>query len=178
VPHGPDGPDQGKKRKGLFGIGTASGEAKRLLWEHRGPLAIGFVLMVISRLAGFVLPLSSQVLLDDVISDGRPELLVPLALGVAAATIVQSLTGFGLAKVVSVAAQRAIRNMRKLVQAHVLRLPVSYYETTKSGVLISRIMTAPEGIRNLVGTGLIHLIGGLFTVAIAFVLQLQRNWQL
>ena len=178
VPHGPDGPDQGKKRKGLFGIGTASGEAKRLLWEHRGPLAIGFVLMVISRLAGFVLPLSSQVLLDDVIGDGRPELLVPLALGVAAATIVQSLTGFGLAKVVSVAAQRAIRNMRKLVQAHVLRLPVSYYETTKSGVLISRIMTDPEGIRNLVGTGLIQLVGGLFTAAIAFVLLMQRNWQL
>ncbi len=179
VPRGPDDPDRSKqKRKGLFGIGTASGEAKRLLWEHRGPLAVGLVLMAISRLAGFVLPLSSQVLLDDVIGGPRPELLVPLALGVAAATLVQAVTSFGLARVVSVTAQRAIRNMRKVVQAHVLRLPVSYYDTTKSGVLISRIMNDPEGIRNLVGTGLIQLVGGVFTAVIAFVLLVQRNWKL
>ncbi len=178
VPRPPDDPDGEKKRRGLFGIGTASGEAKRLMWEHRGPLAIGLVLMAVSRLAGFVLPLSSQYLLDDVIGGGRGELLVPLALAVAGATVVQAVTSFGLAKVVSITAQRAIRDMRKVVQSHVVRLPVSYYDTTKSGILISRIMNDPEGIRNLVGTGLIQLVGGLFTAVIAFVFLIQRNWRL
>ncbi|HEU5207862.1 MAG TPA: ABC transporter ATP-binding protein [Longimicrobiales bacterium] len=178
VPRPPDEPGKKEKRKGLFGVGTASGEAKRLMWEHRGPLGLGLLLMAISRLAGFVLPLSSQVLLDDVIGGTRPELLVPLALAVAGATVLQALTSFGLAKVVSVTAQRAIRDMRKVVQSHVIRLPVSYYDTTKSGVLISRIMNDPEGIRNLVGTGLIQLVGGLFTAVIAFVFLIQRNWKL
>lgn len=178
APRPPEDPEKKEKRKGLFGIGTASGEAKRLMWEHRGPLAIGLVLMAVSKLAGFVLPLGLQFLLDDVIGGGRAELLVPLALAVAGATLVQGLTSFGLARVVSVTAQRAIRDMRKVVQSHVIRLPVSYFDTTKSGILISRIMNDPEGIRNLVGTGLIQLVGGLFTAIIAFVLLLQRNWQL
>jgi ABC-type multidrug transport system fused ATPase/permease subunit len=178
APRPPEDPDGKQKRGRLFGIGTASGEAKRLLWEHRGPLAIGLLLMAISRLAGFVLPLGLQFMLDDVIGGGRPELLAPLAIAVAVATVVQALTSFGLARVVSVTAQRAIRDMRKVVQAHVIRLPVSYYDTTKSGVLISRIMNDPEGIRNLVGTGLIQLVGGLFTAVVAFVLLLQRHWQL
>ena len=157
---------------------TASGEAKRLLWDHRRPLAIGLVLMVISRLAGFVLPLSTKVLLDRIIGAGETHLLMPLALAVAGATIVQAVTSFGLSQVVSVAAQRAIATMRKTVQSHILRLPVSYYDSTKSGVLISRIMNDPEGIRNLVGTGLIQLTGGVFTATIAFVLLLRLQWQL
>ncbi|MHB1170844.1 MAG: ABC transporter ATP-binding protein [Longimicrobiales bacterium] len=178
VPRPPEDPKKKERRKGLFGIGTASGEAKRLMWEHRGPLGIGLLLMAVSRLAGFVLPLSSQFLLDDVIGNRRGDLLVPLALAVGAATLIQALSSFGLAKVVSITAQRAIRDMRKLVQSHVVRLPVSYYDTTKSGVLISRIMNDPEGIRNLVGTGLIQLVGGIFTAIIAFIFLIQRNWQL
>ena len=124
-------------------------------------------LMVVNRLAGLVLPASSGFLVDEVVGNGRSELLRPLALGVGIATLLQAITSFGLSQVVSVAAQRAIADMRRRVQAHVLHLPVSYFDRTKSGILISRIMSDAEGIRNLVGTGLVQLTGGLFTATIA-----------
>ena len=142
-------------------------ESRALIWAHRRSLALGLGLMVVNRLAGLVLPASSGYLVDEVVTPGRPDLLPPLALAVGAATLVQALTSFGISRVVSVAAQRAIAEMRRRVQAHVLRLPVSYFDRTKSGILISRIMTDAEGIRNLVGTGLVHLTGGLFTAVIA-----------
>ena len=124
-------------------------------------------LMVVNRLAGLVLPASSGFLVDEIVGNGRSELLRPLALGVGIATLLQAITSFGLSQVVSVAAQRAIADMRRRVQAHVLHLPVSYFDRTKSGILISRIMSDAEGIRNLVGTGLVQLTGGLFTAIIA-----------
>ena len=142
-------------------------ESRDLIWAHRRSLALGLGLMVVNRLAGLVLPASSGYLVDEVVTPGRPDLLPPLALAVGGATLVQALTSFGISRVVSVAAQRAIAEMRRRVQAHVLRLPVSYFDRTKSGILISRIMTDAEGIRNLVGTGLVHLTGGLFTAVIA-----------
>ncbi|MDE0395648.1 MAG: ABC transporter ATP-binding protein [Gammaproteobacteria bacterium] len=142
-------------------------ESRALIWTHRRSLALGLGLMVVNRLAGLVLPASSGYLVDEVVTPGRPDLLLPLALAVGAATLVQALTSFGISRVVSVAAQRAIAEMRRRVQAHVLSLPVSYFDRTKSGILISRIMTDAEGIRNLVGTGLVHLTGGLFTAVIA-----------
>ena len=142
-------------------------ESRTLIWVHRKSLAIGLTLMVVNRLAGLVLPASSGFLVDEVVGNGRSELLGQLAIAVGLATLVQATTSFGLSQVVSVAAQRAIADMRRRVQAHVLRLPVSYFDRTKSGVLISRVMTDAEGIRNLVGTGLVQLTGGLFTAAIA-----------
>src|SRR4029077_18222223 len=96
-------------------------------------------------------------------------MLMPPAAIAAAATIVQATTSFALAQVVSIAAQRAITEMRKRVQAHILSLPISYFDSTKTGVLISRIMSDAEGVRNLVGTGLIQLLGSIMTALMAVV---------
>ncbi|MDE3126922.1 MAG: ABC transporter ATP-binding protein [Gemmatimonadota bacterium] len=134
--------------------------------------------MVVSRLAGFVLPMSSKFLIDTVIGKHRADLLLPLTGAVAAATLVQAVTSFLLAQVVSIAGQRAITNMRKRVQAHVLRLPVSYFDSTKTGIVISRVMTDAEGVRNVVGTGIIQLLGGLMTAAIAVTVLFYLNWRL
>jgi ABC-type multidrug transport system fused ATPase/permease subunit len=153
-------------------------EARVLLREHRGSLAIGIALMLVNRLSGLVLPWTSKFLIDDVIGKHRTELLNPLALAAAVATLIQATTGFALSQVVSVAAQRAITEMRKRVQAHVLRLPVSYFDSTKTGVLISRIMSDAEGVRNIVGTGLIQLVGSLLTASIALGVLFWLNWRL
>src|SRR5205807_887540 len=133
---------------------------------------------LVNRVAGFVLPASPKWLIDRVIGPHRPELLLPLALVAGAATLVQAVTGFGLSQILGVAAQRAITDMRRPVQAYVLRLPVSYFDSTKSGVLISRIMSDAEGIRNLVGTGLVQLVGGLLTAAVALGVLFYLNWRL
>src|SRR5690606_1589530 len=109
---------------------------------------------------------STKFLIDEVITAGRADLLLPIALAVLSATAVQAGTSFAVARVVSVAAERAIAELRMDIQQHVLRLPTSYFDSTKSGVLISRIMSDPEGIRNLVGTGIIQLVGGMFTASI------------
>ncbi|MGH7711839.1 MAG: ABC transporter ATP-binding protein, partial [Gemmatimonadaceae bacterium] len=141
-------------------LSRAWAESRELIWRHRRSLSIGLGLMLINRLTGLVLPGSSKYLIDEVIGKGRSELLVPLALAAGAATLIQALTAFALSQVVSVAAQRAITDMRSSVQSHVLSLPVGYFDGTKTGSLINRIMSDAEGIRNLVGTGLIQLTGG------------------
>ncbi len=166
---------QGKKKVNLK---NAWREARRLMWQHRGRLSVGLALMVVGRLAGLVLPASSKFLIDEVIGNSRAEMLVPLALAVAAATLVESATKFSLSQLISVAAQGAIMDMRQRVQAHVTRLPIKFFDDTKSGELISRIMTDAEGIRNLVGTGIIQLVGGVFTAILALAVLLYLNWQL
>src|SRR5438552_1286421 len=153
-------------------------EARALVYQHRGRLAFGFVLLMVNRLAGLVLPGSSKWVIDRVINQHHAELLVPIAVAAGAATLVPAVSGFGLSQILGVAAQRAITDMRRTVQAYVLRLPVSYFDSTKSGILISRIMTDAEGIRNLVGTGLVQLIGGLLTGAVALVVLFVLNWRL
>ncbi|MDH3496873.1 MAG: ABC transporter ATP-binding protein/permease [Gemmatimonadota bacterium] len=153
-------------------------EARQLVWAHRRRLGLGGILMIANRLAGLVLPGSSKFLIDDVIGKARHELLVPLAAALAAATLVQASTSFALSQVLGVAAQRAITDMRKAVQTHVERLPVRFFDSTKSGVLISRIMTDAEGIRNLVGTGLVRLTGGLVTATIGLGVLFWLNWKL
>ena len=157
---------------------NAWAEARTLIWQHRRRLTLGLVLMLISRLAGLVLPWSSKYLIDGVIGQRRVELLGIIAAAVGAATIVQAITSFGLSQILGVAAQRAITEMRKAVQAFVLRLPISYFDSTKTGILISRIMTDAEGIRNLVGTGLVQLLGGLVTAVIALAVLFWLNWKL
>ncbi|MAG71526.1 MAG: ABC transporter permease [Acidobacteria bacterium] len=134
--------------------------------------------MLVNRLSGLVLPASSKYLIDDVIANQRGDLLPTLALAVGASAVVQAVTAFALSQVLGVAAQRAITDMRKRVQAHVTRLPIGYFDSTKTGVLISRIMTDAEGIRNLVGTGLAQLTGGLVTAIIALVVLFYLSWQL
>jgi len=170
------GPDP--SRRAQVDLANVRAEAGHLIREHRKSLTLGLGLMVVNRLAGLVLPALPKYLIDDMIGGGRPELLLPLVLVAATASLIQAGTSFGLSQVVSVAAQGAIAKMRRQVQAHVLRLPVGYFDSTKTGVLISRIMTDPEGIRNLVGTGLVQLIGGLLTAVIAFVVLLSLNARL
>jgi ABC-type multidrug transport system fused ATPase/permease subunit len=167
-----------EKKKKPLSASLVWREARELLWKHRRYLGIGFVLMLISRLAGLVLPTSPKVLADEIVAGGRSELLLPLAAAVGVAAVVQAVTSFSLSQVISITAQRAITEMRRKVQAHVARLPISYFDSTQSGVLISRIMTDAEGIRNLVGTGVVQLAGGLITAVIALAVLFWLNWQL
>ena len=159
-------------------VANAWAEARELVWAHRGRLGLGLVLMLINRLAGLVLPASSKFLIDDVIGQGRAELLVPLALAAGAATVVDAATAFALSQVLGVAAQRAIANMRMSLQRHITRLPTSYFDSTQTGVLISRVMNDADGIRNLVGSGLVQMVGGLVTAVIALGVLFYLNWQL
>ena len=153
-------------------------EARALLWAHRRRLMLGLGLMLVSRLAGLVLPASSKYLIDDVVNGGRSELLMPIALAAGAATLVQAVTSFALGQILGVAAQRAITDMRKRVQARIMHLPVRYFDSTQTGVLVSRIMTDAEGIRNLVGTGLVQLVGGLVTAVMGIGVLFWLNWHL
>jgi len=164
-----------KKRPSLS---NAWRDARELVWTHRYRLALGLLLMLVSRLAGLVLPVSSKYLIDEVIIKHRSDLLLTLALAAGSATVIQAISSFALSQVLGVAAQRAITEMRKSVQEHVARLPVQYFDSTQTGVLISRIMTDAEGIRNLVGTGLVQLIGGLVTAVIALGVLFYLNWRL
>jgi subfamily B ATP-binding cassette protein MsbA len=159
-------------------VSAAWQEAQELVWQHKRRLMLGLVLMLVSRLAGLVLPASSKILIDEIIVKHRAELLVGLAVAVAAATLVQAATSFALSQVLGVAAQRAITDMRRAVQRHVMHLPVRFFDSTKTGVLISRIMTDAEGVRNLVGNGLVQLAGGLVTATIAIGVLFYLNWRL
>jgi subfamily B ATP-binding cassette protein MsbA len=153
-------------------------EARALIWTHRKRLALGLALMTINRLAGLVLPTTTKYFVDDVITKGDWDLLPKLAMAAGGATIVDAATAFANSQVLGVAAQRAITEMRKDVEAHVMRLPISYFDSTKSGILISRIMTDAEGIRNLVGTGLVQLTGSILTAVMALCVLLYLNWRL
>ena len=157
---------------------AAWGEARRLISEHRGRLALGLLLMLISRLAGLVLPASSKFLIDEVIGKHRHDLLPILALAVGAATLVDGIVSFSLSQVLGVAAQHAITDMRRSIEAHVIKLPVRYFDSTQTGILISRIMTDAEGIRNLVGTGLVQLTGSVVTGIMALAVLFYVNWKM
>jgi subfamily B ATP-binding cassette protein MsbA len=148
-------------------------DAWALLKPRRGILALGFLLMVINRLAGLALPASPKFFFDDVIGKHQTHLLLPIVLIVIAATIVQGITSFTLTQLFSKSAQRMITELRKQVQAHIGRLPVSFYDSHKTGVLVSRIMSDVEGVRNLVGTGLIELAGGILTAIFALIILLK-----
>jgi ABC-type multidrug transport system fused ATPase/permease subunit len=140
-----------------------------LIKPRRGLLALGFVLMAINRVSGLVLPASTKYFVDNVIGKREVGLLTPIVLGVLGATIIQGLTSFTLTQLLSKSAQKMIAELRRQVQAHIGRLPVSFYDSNKTGVLVSRIMSDVEGVRNLIGTGLVEFVGGLMTAAIALV---------
>jgi ABC-type multidrug transport system fused ATPase/permease subunit len=148
-------------------------EVWKLMRPRRGLLALGFVLMVINKLAGFVLPYSSKFLIDNVVSKHQGGLLRPLVLAVLLATLIQGVTSFSLTQLLSKAAQRLIADLRQQVQAHVSRLPVSFYDANKTGALVSRIMTDVDGVRNLLGTGLVDFAGGLVAAGIALALLIR-----
>ena len=144
-----------------------------MVWElvrpRRAVLAFGFLLMAINRVAGLVLPYSTRFLIDNVVIKHHIALLKPLVTAVLAATVIQGITSFSLTQLLSKAAQRLIAELRQKVQAHIGHLPVTFYDSTKTGTLVSRIMTDVEGVRNLIGTGLVELAGGLLTSGIALV---------
>jgi ABC-type multidrug transport system fused ATPase/permease subunit len=167
-----------EKKKKPLKLSDAWREARELIFAHRWRLALGAGLMLVSRLVGLVLPASSKYIIDEVIGKQRAELLMPIALIAGAATLVQAVTSFALSQVLGVAAQRAITEMRKRVQAHVERLPIRYFDSTQTGKLISRIMTDAEGVRNLVGTGLVQLTGSIITAIIAIGVLIYLNWRL
>ncbi len=153
-------------------------EARALVWHHRKRLTLGLMLMLVSRFSDVVLPWTTKYLMDDVIAQHHWDLLPKLCLAAGIATIVGACTSFLNSQVLGVAAQRAITEMRKDVEAHVMRLPIRYFDSTKTGILISRIMTDAEGIRNLVGTGLVQLTGSIVTALIAMGVLFYINWKL
>src|SRR6202022_37295 len=146
-----------------------------LIKPRRGLLALGFVLMAINRVSGLVLPASTKFFVDSVIAKRQIQLLTPIVLAVLGATIIQGLTSFTLTQLLSKSAQRMITELRRQVQAHIGRLPVSFYDANKTGVLVSRIMSDVEGIRNLIGTGLVEFVGGLMTAVFALIYLLHAS---
>jgi subfamily B ATP-binding cassette protein MsbA len=144
-----------------------------LIRPRRGILALGFGLMVINRLSGLILPASTKYLVDDVIGKHHAQILVPLIMVVITATVIQGLTSYSLTQILSKSSWRMISELREKVQAHIGRLPVAYFDANKTGVLLSRIMSDVEGVRNLIGTGLIEFVGGIMTALFALVVLLR-----
>src|SRR5262245_47999581 len=141
-------------------------DLRDLIWPRRRLFMLGLVLVFINRAAGLVLPGSTKFLIDDVVQKRREEMLIPLAVVVCVAVLFQAVTSFALTQLLSTSAQRLIAEMRIRVQQHIGRLPVRYYDANKTGALVSRIMSDVEGVRNLVGTGLVEFIGGVLTAII------------
>jgi ABC-type multidrug transport system fused ATPase/permease subunit len=158
------------KKKPKVTIGTAF---KTIIWPKRNLVLIGLVLIVLSRLASLVAPLKVKELLDDVIPNKDYDALYSLLFVVGIAILVQSVTSFLLTRILSVQAQYLISELRAKVQKKVLSLPISFFDNTKSGALVSRIMSDVEGVRNLIGTGLVQLVGGTITAVISMVLLIQ-----
>jgi ABC-type multidrug transport system fused ATPase/permease subunit len=147
------------------------------IWElvrpRRALIGAGLVLMVINRVSGLVLPYSTRYLVDDVIGKHNIRMLNPLVLTVALATVIQGVTSFSLTQLLSKAGQRLIAELRQKVQAHIGRLPLKYFDSNKTGALVSRIMTDVEGVRNLIGTGLVEFLGGVLTSIMALVILIR-----
>ena len=146
-----------------------------IIWPRKNIVFLGLILIIIRSLSGFVLPLQSKVLLDEVIPNKDFSQLYTLIFIVIGAILVQAITSFLLTKVLSIQAQYLISELRAQVQKKVLSLPISFFDNTKSGALVSRIMTDVEGVRNLIGTGLVQLIGGSFTAILTLVILLRMN---
>src|ERR1700757_607863 len=162
--------DKEKKRKNAW---KNLPDVWALMKPRRGLLILGFVLMAINRVSGLVLPASTKYFVDNVILHRQVSLLTPIVLGVLGATVIQGLTSFTLTQLLSKSAQKMIADLRRQVQTHIGRLPVAYYDANKTGALVSRIMSDVEGVRNLIGTGLVEFLGGLLTAAIALYMLLR-----
>ncbi|MBL4707735.1 MAG: ABC transporter ATP-binding protein, partial [Flavobacteriales bacterium] len=162
--------NQEGKKKSKISMGQAF---KTIIWPKRKLVFIGLILISISRLASLVLPLKSKTLLDEVVPNKDYEQLKSLLLVVGLAILVQAITSFLLTRILSVQAQYLISELRAKVQKKVLSLPISFFDNTKSGALVSRIMSDVEGVRNLIGTGLVQLVGGTITAIISLILLIQ-----
>jgi ABC-type multidrug transport system fused ATPase/permease subunit len=163
------------KKSAAQNLKSALPMIRELIQPRRRLLALSFLVLLIGRVCGLVLPYSTKILIDNVIGKHRPELLLPLVGAVIAATVVQGLSSFSLTQLLSKEGQRLIAELRRRVQAHVGRLSLTYYDSTKTGALVSRIMTDVEGIRNLIGTGLVEFCGGVLTAILALTILLKMN---
>ncbi|MDH3216676.1 MAG: ABC transporter ATP-binding protein/permease [Candidatus Krumholzibacteria bacterium] len=151
---------------------------RTIVWPRKKLIFLGLVLISINRLSGLVLPGSTKFLIDNVIGEGNTSLLRLLLLVVGAALVVQSVTSFLLTRLLSVEAQHLISILRSQMQKHIIRLPLYFFDSNKSGALVSRIMNDVEGVRNLVGTGLVQLVGGILTAVVALFLLIEINAQM
>ena len=149
---------------------------KEFIWPRKKIIFIGLLLIIIRSLAGLVLPYASKNLIDEVIPSKDMEALYTLLIVVCLALLVQTVTSFSLTRLLSVEAQLLISELRAKVQKKLLKLPISYFDNNKSGALVSRVMNDVEGVRNLVGTGLVQLIGGTFTAILSLVILIKINW--
>ena len=156
--------------------------AGRLAWQvlrrHRGALVFGVLLMLVARAAALLLPASTKFIYDDVITRGRSELLIPLAGGVLAITLLLAATSYLLTLVLSVSAQRTVAEMREELQRRVLHLPLRHHDQELSGTLAARVLLDPEAVTNLIGTGVIQLAGGLLSAALGIVVLIYLDWRL
>ncbi|HZU09303.1 MAG TPA: ABC transporter ATP-binding protein [Pseudacidobacterium sp.] len=150
-------------------------EIWKLIRPRRWLLFFGLFLMAINRVAGLVLPASTKFFIDTVLRQHRNDKLLPLVGVVFAATAIQAVTSFSLTQLLSKAAQRMIADLRKQVQRHIGLLPVSFYDSNRTGTLVSRIMTDVEGVRNLIGTGLVEFLGGIMTAVLAFAVLMHTS---
>ena len=160
------------KKKSKVSIGKAF---KTIIWPRRNLVFVGLILIVIRSLSGLILPWQSKVLLDEVVPDKDFDKLYSLILIVIVAIVLQSITSFLLTRILSVQAQYLISELRAQVQKKVLSLPISFFDNTKSGALVSRIMSDVEGVRNLIGTGLVQLVGGTFTAIVSLIILINLN---
>jgi subfamily B ATP-binding cassette protein MsbA len=168
-------PVPGRSARRKVSLASLRHAFRTIIWPRRQLVVLGLVLVGVNRLAGLVLPGSTKYLIDNVIGEGRADLLEWLLIVVGAALLIQALTSFLLTRLLSVEAQHLISLLRAQMQRHVLRLPIAYFDNTKSGTLVARIMNDAEGVRNLVGTGLVQLVGGVLTAVVAIVLLLRIN---
>jgi len=164
-----DKPSQSERLKTLLP------EIWALMKPRRGLLLAGAALMIVNRVCGLALPVSTKFLIDNVMRKGQMRLLLPIVLSVILATVIQGITSFSLTQLLSKAGQRLIYEMRVRIQEHIGRLPVAFYDSNKIGMLVSRIMSDVEGVRNLIGTGLVELVGGLLTAIISTCLLFRTS---
>ncbi len=148
---------------------------REIIWPRRGLLFLGLILIVINRLSGLALPGASKLLIDDVIAKGDLVMMRWLLIAVTAAVAIQAVTSFALTRLLSVEAHHLIAQLRLNLQKHILQLPVAFFDNQKSGALVARIMSDAEGVRNLVGTGFVQLLGGILTALVAFIILLNIN---
>ena len=167
--------DKQRKKRGKLSRSSLQYVVRHIIWPRRKLVAVGVILIIVNRFSRLVLPGSTKYLMDDVIGKGDTELLEVLLLSVGAALCVQAVTSFVLTRLLSVEAQHVISILRVDVQRHVIHLPVRYFDNTKSGELVSRIMLDVEGVRNLIGTGLVQMFGGILTSLVVFSLLLNLS---
>ena len=162
----------GKKKNNNVSFGWAF---KEFIWPRKAILSVGLLLIILKSLSGLVLPYTSKTLLDDIIPNGDFDALMTLLVIVCSAILIQAVTSFALTRLLSVEAQNLIAKLRAKVQRKLLKLPISFFDDNKSGALVSRVMSDVEGVRNLVGTGLVQLIGGSITAVISLVILINMN---